>query len=204
VTPGRRAARRKPTALLLDLDGVLRRFDPARTAGVEQRFGLAPGSLWRTAFAVERVHPAVTGRVTHAAWMAGVAEALGSPEAVAEWQSFHGTIDSDVLALVGDVRAAGFPVALVTNATDRLDADLAALGVADAFDAVVNASVVGYAKPHPEFYAAACRAVDRPPSECLLLDDSERFVAGARAAGLMALRYTGPADLAYVRAALGV
>ena len=202
MRPGRRANRRRPTALLLDMDGVLRLFDPEWVAGVEQRHGLEPGSLWQTAFAVERMHPAVTGEVTHAAWMAGVAEAVGSPEAVAEWETSRGRVDPEVLAMVSDVRAAGIPVALVTNATDRLDSDLEALGVADAFDVVVNASVVGYAKPHPEFYAAACRAVDRPPAECLLLDDSERFVTGARAAGLMAFRYTGHADLAYVRAAL--
>lgn len=202
MRPGRRATRHRPTALLLDMDGVLRLFDPDSVAGIEQRHGLAPGSLWQTAFAVERLHPAITGEVTHAAWMAGVAEAVGSPDAVAEWETFRGHIDPDVLALVSDIRRAGIPVALVTNATDRLDADLEALGVADAFDVVVNASVVGYAKPHPEFWAAACRAVDRPPAECLVLDDSERFVAGARAAGLMAFRYTGHADLAYVRAAL--
>jgi len=107
-------------------------------------------------------------------------------------------------ALVVDVRAAGVPVGLATNGTDRLDADLAEFGIADLFDAIVNASAVGVAKPHPEFFAIACRALGVPPAECLFVDDSARFVAGARAAGLLAYRYTGVDDLRYVRAALGV
>ena len=102
------------------------------------------------------------------------------------------------------MRAAGFPVALGTNATDRLDGDLAEFGIVDAFDAVVNASVVGVAKPHPDFYAAASKALDVPAAEILFLDDSPRFVAGARAAGLSAIRYTGHDDLRYVRTAFGL
>ncbi|HEU0241001.1 MAG TPA: HAD-IA family hydrolase [Micromonosporaceae bacterium] len=198
------STRRRPTALLIDMDGVLRVFDREWDAGVERRHGLAAGSLMTTAFAPERVTPAVLGRMSHHDWMAGVGTALGAPAAVAEWQTYHGEIDPDVRSLVLDVRAAGIPVGLATNGTDRLDADLADLGIADLFDTVVNASSIGVAKPHPEFFAAACRALGVLPAECLFVDDSARFVAGARAAGLLAYRYTGVGDLRYVRAALGV
>ena len=50
--------------------------------------------------------------------------ALGSPEAVVEWETYRGDIVPDVRDLVRDVRAAGVPVGLATNATDRLDGDL--------------------------------------------------------------------------------
>jgi putative hydrolase of the HAD superfamily len=195
--------RRRPTALLIDLDGVLRHFDEAWTVDVERRHGLPPGSLAGTAFARERLTPAIVGDVTHQAWMAGVGAELGAPAAVAEWQTYHGDVDGEVRALVADLRAAGVPVGLATNATDRLDADLEELGLVGTFDAVINASVVGFAKPHPGFFAAACAALGVAPGDCLFVDDSARFVAGARAAGLLAYRYTGPADLAYIRAAFG-
>jgi putative hydrolase of the HAD superfamily len=106
--------------------------------------------------------------------------------------------------MVRDIRAAGVPVGLATNTTDRLDADLAAFDLTEAFDAVVNSSVLGVAKPHAAFYAAACDALGVAAADCLFVDDSARFVAGARAAGLLAQRFTGDGDVRYVRAAFGV
>ncbi len=195
---------RRPSALLVDMDGVVRIWDPAFTAGVEQRHGLAPGSLIGTLFQPDLLRAATLGKLSDADWLAQVSDLLGSSAAVRDWLQFRGTVDQAVLALVREVRAAGVPVALATNATDRLDADLAILGLTGEFDAVVNSSVLGAAKPSPEFYAAACQAVRRPPASCLLVDDIERNVAGARAAGLYGHRWTGAADIPYLRAALGL
>jgi putative hydrolase of the HAD superfamily len=194
--------RPRPTALLVDVDGVLRRWDPAVPAGVEARYGLASGVLEKALFAPDRLRAAVLGRLTQADWIAQVAAEVGDPDAVAEWQRYRGDVDPAVLGLVRDARAAGVPVALATNATDQLDADLAAFGLAGAFDAVANSSVLGVAKPSAEYFAAACELVGTPPERCLLLDDSARFVAGARAAGLTAHRYAGPPDLRYARVLL--
>lgn len=199
-----RGPRRKPRALLIDMDGVLRIFNPEVDRAIEARYGLGEGSLWGTASKIEHLHPAVTGQITHAEWMAEVATMLGSPEAVADWQQYRGDVDPVVRDIIAEVRAAGFLVALATNATDRLPEDLDDFGLAGAFDAVVNASEVGFAKPHPEFFAAACKALDVPAAEVLFLDDSPRFVAGARAAGLSAIRYTGHSDLRYLRTAFAL
>jgi putative hydrolase of the HAD superfamily len=196
--------RERPSALLVDLDGVLRRWDPAFTAAVEERYGLAPGALLTAALEPDRLRPVVTGRVSRAEWLAGIGEAVGSAEAVAEWMTFRGTVDPEVLGFIRQVRTAGLPVALATNATDAERDDLAALGLTDELDAVVNSAELGVAKPAPEFYAAACAAVRVPPRGCLLVDDTDRNVRGARAAGLAAHRWTGPADLPYLRAALGL
>lgn len=193
--------RRKPAALLIDLDGVLRLFDPGWNSDVESRHALAPGALYAAAFAPHRLLPAVTGRITHAEWMADIARAIGSPAATEEWETYRGDIDTEVLTVVTDLRAGGVPVGLATNATDRLDADLAGFGLIDTFDVVVNASVIGAAKPHPDFYRTACELLDVPAHDCLFVDDSPRFVAGARAAGLLAYRYTGHAGLPYLRRA---
>jgi putative hydrolase of the HAD superfamily len=191
--------RTRPTALLIDLDGVLRRWDPAVPAAIEAAHGLAPGALHQTAMEWSRYLPAVTGAVTHADWMAGVARVLGDA-AVAEWQAYRGEVDTDVLAFVREVRALGVPVALATNATDRLDADLAALGLTGEVDHVVNSSVVGAHKPTREFFTAACLALRTPPDRVLFVDDSDRLIRGARVAGLPAYRWTGHADLRYLRA----
>jgi putative hydrolase of the HAD superfamily len=197
-------SREPARALLVDMDGVLRRWDRARDAEIERRYGLGPGALLATAMEPDRVRPVLLGEVTHADWMAGVGRALGAPEAVTEWEAFRGEVDPDVLGLVREVRAAGRPVALVTNATDRLDADLAALGLTGELDVIVNSSVLGVAKPGPEFFARAGELVGVPPRDCLVVDDSARVVRGARAAGLLAHRWSGPPDLPYLRAALGL
>jgi putative hydrolase of the HAD superfamily len=204
--------RERATALLVDLDGVLRRWDPEVTASVERRFGLSPDLLLDTAMRSALLQPAITGQVTHADWVAGVADALavatGDPEraraAVADWQVYRGAVDDDVLAFVREVRAAGVRVGLGTNATDALDADLLQLGLAGEVDVVANSSGYGVHKPSREFFEQACAALDTPPARVLFVDDTNRFVHGARAAGLSAYRWIGPQDLPYLRAALGL
>ena len=60
--------RRQPAkALLIDFDGVLRRWDPSVAAGVEAVHGLAPGALLDTAFEWHLLRAAVAGEMTHAA-----------------------------------------------------------------------------------------------------------------------------------------
>jgi putative hydrolase of the HAD superfamily len=204
--------RGRPAGLLIDLDGVLRRFDPDRLAAIEAEHRLPSGSLTRTALDPALLIPAVTGRTTHARWVAEVAERIGADTgdadaaraAVASWAGYRGEVDADVLAFVRAVRGERRPVALATNSTDRLDDDLATLGLAGEVDAVVSSRDLGVAKPHPDFFRAACAVLGLPAGRVLLLDDTERFVAGAREAGLLAHRYAGHGDLAYLRVALGL
>ncbi|MEG3634332.1 HAD-IA family hydrolase [Micromonospora palythoicola] len=203
-------ARERATALLVDFDGVLRRWDPAVAAAVEREYGLSAGVLGEIAMHWGRLQPVLTGQVSHADWMTSVADALtpsvGDAEraraAVAQWQRYRGEVDPEVLAFVREARAAGIRVGLGTNATDLLDADLAALDLTDELDVVVNSSAIGVHKPAPEYFQAACAALDTPPARVLFVDDEDRAISGARAAGLSAYRWNGPADLRYLRAAL--
>ncbi|MFU8871153.1 HAD family hydrolase [Micromonospora sp. SL4-19] len=203
-------SRERATALLVDFDGVLRRWDPAVAGAVERKYGLTGGVLGEIAMSWGLLQPVLTGKVSHADWMTSVADALtpsvGDPAraraAVDEWQRYRGEVDPDVLAFIREVRAAGVRVGLGTNATDLLDADLVALGLTDELDVVVNSSVVGVHKPAKEYFEAACEALKTPPARVLFVDDEDRSVAGARVAGLSAHRWTGSGDLRYLRAAL--
>ena len=202
--------RQRARALLVDLDGVLRHFSKIKTQEIERRYGMEPGRLWQTASVWGRMQPALVGEVSHAQWMSVVVDELtfaaGGPEraraAVDEWQAEHGTVDRDLLAFLRDVRAAGLPVGIATNGTDALPAALDALALTAEVDVVVNSSVVGVHKPAKEFFVAACQALQLPPSLVFFIDADDRAVRGARAAGLSALRWSGPDDLRYVRAAL--
>jgi len=202
----------RPDALVVDLDGVLRVFDPTAVRDVEVVYQLPPGTLLEIALRWELLHQAVTGRITHEAWLdevaARVAERMAltpvrAREAVDAWQRHRGEVDGVALDFVREMRAAGVPVGLATNSTAVLDRDLVDLRLADEFDVVVNSSVIGVHKPTREFFHEVCVAMRRPPERCLFVDDEDRNVRGARVAGLSAFRWDGDGDLAYLRAALG-
>jgi len=201
--------RQPAQALLIDLDGVLRQWDPTVGAAVEESHGLPQGILLRTAMTWDLLRPAVAGELTDAQWMAAVAARLPLPateaaDAVAKWQEHRGYVDPEVLAFIREVRAAGRPVGLATNATDLLRGDLAALGLAGEFDAVISSWELKIHKPAPEFFAAACAELGVEPPWVLFVDDDDRSVRGARAAKLPAYRWTGPDGLPYLRRALGL
>jgi putative hydrolase of the HAD superfamily len=199
--------RDRAQALLIDLDGVLRRWDPAPMIAVEVEYGLKPAALLETAMAWDIYRPAMSGELTDAEWMGLVAERLPiddsvAAEAVAKWQSYRGEPDPEVLAFVREVRAGGRPVGLATNATDRLRPDLVALGLADEVDVVISSWELKVHKPAPEYFQKACELIGHLPKHVLFVDDDDRAVRGARTAGLPAYRWTGAQHVPYLRKAL--
>ena len=199
--PGAEPAR----ALLIDLDGVVRRWDARPAAAVEVPFGLPPGAVAAAAFAAPLLQQAITGRITDAAWRRAVVERLAATYgraaaagAVAAWSAPAGRVAEDVLALVRAVRRRA-PVVLVTNATTRLDADLRRLGLHDAFDAVANSARIGAGKPEAAIFAAALGYAGVPPAAALFVDDTRGHVEAARALGLRGHRFE---DVAGLEAAL--
>jgi putative hydrolase of the HAD superfamily len=201
--------RQPARAMLIDLDGVVRRWDPAVAAAVEARYTLEPGVLLTTAMQWDLYRPAVTGEITDAEWMQVIAMRLPLPideatAAVAEWQQHRGYVDDEVLAFVRDVRAAGRPVALGTNATDRLRGDLDTLGLTGEFDLVISSAELKVHKPAPEFFQRACDAIGLERPWVFLVDDDDRAVRGARAAKMPAYRWSERREFGYLRAALGL
>ncbi len=182
--------------MLFDLDGVIRHFDPADAARLEVAHGLSPGALARRAFDPTLLLPAIRGRTSRSEWIRGLGEALGSPEAAAAYLGLRGRLDRDVLALVDVLEAQGVRVGLLTNATDSLPEELAALGLAGRFDVVFNSSELGVVKPEPELYAAVVAALGVPAGHVGFTDDSASNVEAAKEAGLRATRFDGAAALA--------
>ncbi|HYW92501.1 MAG TPA: HAD family hydrolase [Gammaproteobacteria bacterium] len=74
-----------------------------------------------------------------------------------------------------------YPMASITNG----NADVRLVGLETYFTAAISAAGVGYAKPHPVPFQAACAALGHAPAEVVHVgDDPESDVAGAAAAGL--------------------
>jgi putative hydrolase of the HAD superfamily len=184
-------------AVLTDLDGVIRLWHGQDDAGIERAHGLPAGAIKGVAFDPELAIPAITGRVSDAAWRERATEVLGERHpgadtagAMAAWSAPAGEIDREAMALIQEVRER-VPVALVTNATSRLDADLARLGVVDAFDHIVNSATVGAAKPDRAIYHHALGLVGAKAGETLYIDDTDRYLGPAAALGLVCHHYRG-------------
>lgn len=96
-----------------------------------------------------------------------------------------------LLRLLDRAHAARLRMAVVTNASRaNLAAMLAALGIADRFDALVSADDCQRAKPHPEPYERAARALGVAPGRAIAFEDSATGLASAAAAGCVTVGLT--------------
>lgn len=180
--------------LLLDLDGVLRLWDPDLTRDVETAYGLPQGVLRAAAFAPHRLDPALTGAVDDRTWRESVALELArhhgaaAHAAVEDWMHPAGRVDPDVLEVVRRARTR-LRVVLLTNATSRLEADLELLGLADEVDGSVSSAQLGLAKPDPDVFSRAALRNNLMLSEIAYVDADPANIATAEVLGIRSHLY---------------
>lgn len=192
------------TTVLLDLDGVIRHFDPDHRDRIEAAAGLAPGALWAAAFEDGLIERLITGKMSRAEWTVAVGEAVDDPGAAAEWLAERGTVDPAMLELADELRSIGITVAILTNGSDTIPDELDELGVTSRVDAIFNTAEIGYAKPDRRAFEHCCDALQVEPAAVFFTDDSERKLSGAVDVGMTAEHFTGVAPLRSRLAALGV
>lgn len=179
------------TTVLLDLDGVIRHFATDHRTKIEDSAGLEPGALWAAAFDDDLVEQLITGRITRAAWTAAVGDVVDNPEAAAEWLGEKGTLDPQMVDLIDELRASGTTVAILTNGSDTIPAELDELGLTSHVDAIFNTADIGYAKPDPRAFQHACQVLDVDPAQVFFTDDSQRKLSGAIEIGMTAEHFVG-------------
>lgn len=203
----------RPTALLIDFGGVLTRPISAAFGALAREAGLEPGTALRLLATHEGARVALAehevGRLDDAgfedAFAAALAEAGGAvePRGLLSRLGAHLDLDEPMIALVREVRAAGVPVALVSNSLGsdcyaRVDLD-------ELFDIAVISGEVGVRKPSRRIYAIACERLGVAPQECLLVDDLEHNLVGAARLGIAGIHHrTSPETIARVREELGL
>ena len=90
-------------------------------------------------------------------------------------------------------RASGCRTALATSSlTSEALHVLRALGLEDAFEAVIGFDQVTRGKPDPEIYVLAASRIDVPPVECMVIEDSPTGVRAAVAAGMNTVAVATP------------
>jgi putative hydrolase of the HAD superfamily len=131
------------------------------------------------------VHEVFSPWSTEPAVTEAVFEALFEHFARAEaWELYP-----DVPPLLDAAQAAGVPVVMVSNWDARLLEVVAAMGLAPHFRHVVGSFAVGAEKPSPAIFEAALALTGEVRRDRVLHigDSSSEDVAGAHAAGLLAL-----------------
>ncbi|WP_175500027.1 MULTISPECIES: HAD family phosphatase [unclassified Streptomyces] len=97
-----------------------------------------------------------------------------------------------VVELLGQARRAGMPCAVASGASRLLvDPGLDALGLNEAFAAVVRREDVVHGKPDPELFLTAAHRLGVAPGRCLAVDDAPDGIASARAAGMQVITVVG-------------
>jgi putative hydrolase of the HAD superfamily len=95
----------------------------------------------------------------------------------------------DVAPVLDRLEAKEIPIRIASNFDARLRGVVSGLGELSCCAApLIISSEVGFRKPHPAFYRAACDSLGLPPDRVLCVgDDLENDVVGARRAGLRGL-----------------
>ena len=192
---------------VLDLDGVLRTFDTEGHVGrAAAGLGTDLDGVLETAFGIDEGMAMLTGRCTHAEWITALEARLledGHPvQAVTRlmtaWVEDRGTPIPHTTELVDRLTAAGTPVFVFTNGTDRVPAEMEHIGLGHLVPALLNACELGAAKPDPQAYAVAHTEIERrlgravAPTEVRFTDDRPHNVEAAREFGWQARIFTPP------------
>jgi putative hydrolase of the HAD superfamily len=107
----------------------------------------------------------------------------------------HGDLRPQMVAALHKFKANGYQQALLTNnvvvgnsrgGTHERDEVLAI------FDFIIESSVVGFRKPEPQFYTAACSALSVRADECVFLDDLGINLKPAAAMGMRTIKVVDP------------
>ncbi|MGA5200341.1 HAD family hydrolase [Streptomyces variegatus] len=190
------------TAVLVDFGGVitssvLRAFtDFGASLGVDPRLPL--DLLGRDEASRTLLADHECGRIDAEAFERGFAERLRAhgadvaAEGLTARMQAGMSIDQDMLALLGDLRAAGRPVALVSNSfgTGTYDGvELVSLA-----DVIVISAEVGIRKPSRRIYAIACERLSIDPEQAVMIDDLRQNLDGAARLGIGGVLHTSAAD----------
>ncbi|WP_304324790.1 HAD family phosphatase [Corynebacterium frankenforstense] len=182
--------------LLFDMYGVLMRLPgPSFRRGVLVAAG-GNEDIWPV---YAELRPALdAAQVTEVNYWRQVAlragvEDLDIQEAIAADYGDCLEADHEVVDNVLALRDKGYKVGILSNIPTGLAARVRRRhsGWLDEFDAVTFSCDIEVAKPDTQAFAVAVDALGASPRDTVFFDDREDYIAGAEAAGLRAVLFTG-------------
>lgn len=125
------------------------------------------------------IEEVTTGRITRAEWVRRVGEAAGIPSAAEEWGGQPAALDESIVELSDELRGLGLTTAVLTNGTDTIPAEIAALGIGDRFDAIFNSADIGFVKPDVRAFEHVLGELGVTGAEVFFTDDTASKLVGA-------------------------
>ena len=186
-------------AVIFDFGGVLMRTE-SQTPRIRMatRYGMTIGELTALVFDSPDNHLVELGKLSTAQHWSRISESLcrhqsGDPE-VLRREFFSGdALDLALMRYISALRSL-CKTALLSNAGEALLDQIADLGIASCFDAVIVSAAVGVRKPSPEIFQIALSSVGVEPDRTAFVDDSGPNIAAATALGMHAIRFTTRQD----------
>jgi putative hydrolase of the HAD superfamily len=194
-------------AVLFDAGGVLLLPDPAALRRAFAPFGATPDD--ETCRLAHYASMRELDRVGGPDWLAVdrvLARISGVPEDKVELT--FGLVEDiyvrlpwvpvpDAAEALRALQLAGFPLAVVSNASGTMERQLAEHRICSVdghteaqVAVVVDSHVVGVEKPDPRIFGIALRTLGMPAARCLYVGDTVHFdVEGARAVGMRAVHF---------------
>jgi epoxide hydrolase-like predicted phosphatase len=181
-------------AVVFDIGGVLEITpDLGLDRRWETRLGLPDGEI------LARMRDVWRGGSIGTITLDDVHEALGDrlgldDQKVAQymadlWREYLGTANTELIEYARRLRPR-YRTGIVSNSfVGAREREQAAYGFEDLVEEIVYSHEAGFSKPDPRIYALICTRLDVPAGEMVFLDDAEACVAGARDAGIHAIRY---------------
>lgn len=107
------------------------------------------------------------------------------------YRSSLGMLDSThilpgVNKLLKDLKENGIKVA-IGSSSKNAPMILKQIGLAEAFDVIVDGNSLVHSKPHPEVFLKAAKALEISPDQCLVYEDASAGIEAAKAAGMYAI-----------------
>lgn len=177
----------KRTAAIFDLDGLLADTEPLHMRSWQETFASFGGEL--------------PDEVYEAFWIRdgkGIADYL--PHAGLDWdlaalhaekaRRYDALVRAEARFMPGAegalerLRGRGRLALATSSWRASADAVVDTLGIRDAFETIVTRGDVARVKPHPEPFLLAAERLGVAPADCVVLEDAEKGVLAAHAAGM--------------------
>jgi epoxide hydrolase-like predicted phosphatase len=181
-------------AVIFDMGGVLiRTEDPSQRIKWESRLGLKPGGLADLVFGSDVAAQAAVGKLAYQDVWDFVGKQLGlSREQQTElerdfWSGDR--VNVELVRFIQELRPK-YQTAILSNAWPGARETLTKVyKLADLVHAVVISAEEGVVKPDERIYGIAADRLGVRPNQTIFVDDFVENVEGARAVGMLAVRY---------------
>jgi putative hydrolase of the HAD superfamily len=181
-------------AILFDIGGVLEVTPPT---GWPERWGTMLGLP--TDELLAKLEQACAGGDTGARTLSevegAIAAALGLDAAVLKclmdelWSEYLGTLNGELAGYFAGLRPRYRTGILSNSFVGARERERERYGYEEICDVIVYSHEEALLKPDPRAYLLACERLSTSPASCVLLDDVEENVEGARAVGMHAVAF---------------